>query len=48
MYYRWLLGNSLAHLERAKGTPHEDAERVVLKAVSLAGWDGVGGHAGRV
>ncbi len=33
MYYRWLMGNSLAHLEAARGTKHEEEARLVLKEV---------------
>ncbi|KAL4433395.1 hypothetical protein ABPG77_010248 [Micractinium sp. CCAP 211/92] len=32
-YHRWLLGCSLAHWERARGTPDEAAERAALLAV---------------
>ncbi|KAF5830299.1 hypothetical protein DUNSADRAFT_14773 [Dunaliella salina] len=33
MYYRWLVGNSLAHLEQAKGTEAEVQARTILEAV---------------
>eukprot|EP00798_Chlamydomonas_sp_ICE-L_P016048 gene16048-22184_t len=33
MYYRWLVGNSLAHLQVALGTPEEEDARVALQAV---------------
>lgn len=33
MYYRWLVGNSLARLEAARGGPAEEAERSLLQAV---------------
>mmetsp|Transcript_19954 Transcript_19954/g.55579 ORF Transcript_19954/g.55579 Transcript_19954/m.55579 type:complete len:385 (-) Transcript_19954:202-1356(-) len=33
MYYRWLVGNSLAHLEQAKGTEAEAQARAILEAV---------------
>ncbi|KAG1679956.1 hypothetical protein FOA52_007020 [Chlamydomonas sp. UWO 241] len=32
-YYRWLVGNSLAHLDAAIGTPEEGAQAEVLSAV---------------
>lgn len=33
MYYRWLVGNSLAHLEGARGTADEPQARDILQAV---------------
>jgi geranylgeranyl transferase type-2 subunit alpha len=32
-YYRWLMGNSLAHLKAAEGTPQESEARDVLREV---------------
>lgn len=33
---RWLVGNSLAHLEVARGTAEEEVAREILRAVSLS------------